>query len=77
MNECQAEPLKESVYGSVLRSLIFSDSFPIPKANPAWTRSTYPWFLKGLNSYAFSSFRQGVEFVAATTNKVNRREDIG
>jgi len=49
MNECQAEALEQSVYGSLQRSLNFSDSFLIPKANPAWTLSTYPWFLEGLN----------------------------
>ncbi len=34
-----------------LSNVICSDSFPIPKANPAWTVSTYPQFLKGLNGY--------------------------
>ncbi len=55
MNDCQAQSLKKSVYGSVQRSLIFSDSFPIPKAKPAWTVSTYPWFLRGLNCYKKSN----------------------
>jgi hypothetical protein len=36
------------VFGSVQRSLIFSDSLPIPKAN---TLPATSWFLKGLNCY--------------------------
>jgi hypothetical protein len=38
--------IKGRVYGSVQRSLISSDSFPISKAS---VLSAYPWFFKGLD----------------------------